>query len=165
MGEGLTGETLAGLAVDGFGEGGGIEDGLVDRTGGEFLAIMGITLILNLLAAGWEVELLDQFPTELSTTSTSSLSSSSLPSESGLVWESAILLILFTTPFLLILRWEPLNWNKSAYHHLELDLQHCYIEPHPSAYNHSLIPDISITVNKENHHTYSRNTLKYHQGA
>ncbi|MBW0541825.1 hypothetical protein O181_081540 [Austropuccinia psidii MF-1] len=52
---------------------------------------------------GWEGEVLDWWPIELGTTSTSSPSSSSLPSALGLVGESAILLITFTTPWLLIL--------------------------------------------------------------
>ncbi|MBW0551222.1 hypothetical protein O181_090937 [Austropuccinia psidii MF-1] len=79
MGDGLTVETNAGLAVEGLGERRGIKDGMVERTGWEFLGVMGITLLWNLLAGAWEGELLDWCPADLSTTSTSSPYSSSLP--------------------------------------------------------------------------------------
>ncbi|MBW0462344.1 hypothetical protein O181_002059 [Austropuccinia psidii MF-1] len=103
IGDCLTVETKAGLAVEGLGEGGGIENGMVERTGWKSLGVQGTTCLWNLLAEGWEGEVLDWHPAELSTTSTSSPSSSSLPSALGLVGESASHLILLTTPSVLIL--------------------------------------------------------------
>ncbi|MBW0497899.1 hypothetical protein O181_037614 [Austropuccinia psidii MF-1] len=103
MGDGLTFEAKVGLAVEGFGEGGGIEDGMVKRTGWKFLWVLEITSIWNILEEFWESAILDWCPIELVTTSTTPSSSSSLPSALGSVGESAAHLSLFTTPWLLIL--------------------------------------------------------------
>ncbi|MBW0481207.1 hypothetical protein O181_020922 [Austropuccinia psidii MF-1] len=102
MGNGLTGETREGLEVEGFWEGGGREDSIVERTCCMFLGVHGMTLLWNLLEEGWERQALDWWSMELGTTSTSSTSSSSLPSALGLVDEFAILLNILNTPWLLI---------------------------------------------------------------
>ncbi|MBW0499976.1 hypothetical protein O181_039691 [Austropuccinia psidii MF-1] len=95
MDDGLTVKAKAVLAVEEPGEGGG----MVERTGWKFLGVLGITLLWNLL----EGEVLELCPEDLSTTSTSSQYSSSLPSASGSVLKFAVHLILFTTPSVLIL--------------------------------------------------------------
>ncbi|MBW0500195.1 hypothetical protein O181_039910 [Austropuccinia psidii MF-1] len=59
--QGLTGETKAGLAVEGLGEGGGIEDGMVESIGLKFMAVCGITWLWNILEAGREGEACSQY--------------------------------------------------------------------------------------------------------
>ncbi|MBW0564482.1 hypothetical protein O181_104197 [Austropuccinia psidii MF-1] len=103
MGDGLTAGFKEGLVWEEFGDAGGMEVGMVARVGWKFLGLLGMMCIWNLLAGGWEVEVLDGRPAELETTSTSSPSNSSLPSASASGGELAIHHICFTMPSVLIL--------------------------------------------------------------
>ncbi|MBW0504633.1 hypothetical protein O181_044348 [Austropuccinia psidii MF-1] len=144
MGDGLTSGFKEGLVWEECGEAGGIE-------------------LWNLLAGGWEGELLDGWPADLGTTTTSSPSNSSLPSASRSGGQLAIRLILFTMASVLILKigtseleymgLPPTGMGPPTLVHLATSL--CLEPVSESRYQYPF--------KKENQFTYKKNTPKCHQ--